>query len=258
MRFGSDANGALQVYRGDGNGNYLVAALGSPTANGTIAAGAWYGMAMQVTFNGSSGSFVLYINGSATPALNLSGLNTAPSGNNYASQVHIGNKANAAYGGSRYDDFYCLDTTGGFLNALVGTDSRIITKVPSGAGNYTNWSPVGMASNWQNVSQQPPNTSDYNANNVGGTKDSYALPSISLGTAPYAVIAQASLEKDDGATHVPSLLVRSGSTDGVGAALPALTSGYLFYQTVFQNDPATSAAWTGPGADAAQVGIEEN
>jgi hypothetical protein len=211
---------------------------------------------MQVTIaTGTSGSVLLYVNGSAVAAINSTGLNTSSDGNNYANQVSIGTQASGFT--AKYDDFYCFDSTGGFLNSLLGGDARILTKMPVSAGNYTNWTPNGLSSNFQNAAVLPPSVSDYNANNTSNTKDSYTMQSASLGVAPYFVVARASLTRDDAGTHTPSIFVRSGSTDSSGVVTPALTSSYVFYDGLFQNDPNTSSAWTGPGADNAQAGVIE-
>jgi hypothetical protein len=249
-----NSNGALQFYRG---GSQIGTAISTLTANNTIQTNVWYGLAISATINTTTGAVTLSINGAVTPAITGTGLNTQSTGNAYVSQISIGGTGNGNSVGSRYDDFYCFDGTGAFLNSALGGDARILTKMPSGAGNYTNWTPNGLGSNWQNVSQNPPSTSDYNANNVSTTKDAYAMQSASLAVAPYFVVARASLEKDDGATHTPSLFVRSSSTDSSGTVTAALTSGYLFYDAVYQNDPNTGSPWTGPAADAAQVGIIE-
>jgi hypothetical protein len=254
VTLGLNASGALQFYRGSVSGT----AIGSISANNTITAGAWYGLAMQVTIDPAAGSVQLFVNGNAVASINSTGLNTRNTANTYSNAVRIwGGVASGAGSPIKYDDFYCLDTTGGFLNALLGGDARILTKMPASAGNYSNWTPNGLGSNFQNVAVQPPNVADYNANNTATTKDSYTMQSASLGIAPYFVMARASLTRDDAGTHNPSLFVRSGATDSTGVATPTLTSSYLFYDAVFQNDPSTSAAWTGSGADNAQVGIIE-
>lgn len=248
-----NSNGALQFNRGSSSGT----AIGAITPNATVAANSWYGVAVQVVIaTGTAGSVQCYLNGNPAAIINSTNLNTSASGNNFASQVGLGGNANAAPN-CKYDDFYCFDTTGGFLNSLLGGDARILTKMPSGAGNYTNWTPTGLGANWQNAAVTPPSTADFNANNVSTTKDAYATQAASLAVAPYFMLVRASLERDDAGTHTPSIFVRSGATDSSGTVTPALTSSYLFYDAVFQNDPATSSVWTGPGADNAQVGIIE-
>lgn len=252
------SNGALQFYRGNGSNVSLSTPIGAATPNGTIQPNIWYGIIAVVTFNGSTGSVTLYLNGSSTAAIASTGLNTAPTGNAWANMVSIGTPTpNFPTGQNpRYDDFFCWDTTGSVNNAAPLTDVRIISKVPSAAGNYTNWTANGLASNWQNVSQMPPNSSDYNADNTPGTKDSYHVPSAGLTVAPLSVTVRASLWRDDAGPHTPSLMVRSGSTDGVGAALPAIGSSPAYFDTQF-NDPATSSPFTAAGADAIEIGVVE-
>jgi hypothetical protein len=249
-------NGALQFFRGSATGT----AIGPATANGTVVANTWYGLAMQVVIaTGTAGSVSLYVNGSAAAAITASSLNTSSSGNNFASQVGLGGNINAAPN-NKFDDFYCFDSTGGTLNSLPSGDSRILTKMPSAAGTYTNWTGNGNASpnNYLNAAELPPNTTDYNANNVATTKDSYTMQSASLGVSPYFVVARASMDMDDAGPHTPSLFVRSSSVDSTGVVTPALTSGtYKFYDAYFPNDPATSSAWTSTGADNAQAGVIE-
>lgn len=255
------ANGALQFWRGNGlppggGGVYNSAQIGTTTAAGTIAAATWYGILFQATINATTGSLLLYLNGGVNPLINSTGLNTRGSANSYATQSSLGNITNNITT-SKFDDYFCFDTTGSSQNTIPTVDVRIFTKLASGVGAYSNWTPTGLASNYQNVSQAPPSTSDYNANNVGGTKDSYALPAIGITSVPIFVVARASVEKDDGATHTPSLMVRNAGVDSVGTALSPITSSYLFYDTLFQNDPNTGNPWTGTGVDSAQVGIVE-
>ena len=164
---------------------------------------------------------------------------------------------NPVSGGIKYDDFYVFNSLGGSLNSLIGSDSRIVTKMPNAPGFYTNWTPNGLGANWQNVSQQPASAVDFNANNVAGTKDSYAMQTAGILAAPLFFVVRASLEKDDAGTHTPGIFVRSGSSDAAGIATAALGATYLYYDTLITNDPATGQPWGGGGADAAQAGIIE-
>ena len=253
VTLGLNSTGQLQFYRGTSGGT----AIGTLSASGSIAANAWYTIATSVTVDPSAGAVILYLNGAATPAINSTGLNTRNSSNTYANQILL--NSTIANNGSvlKYDDFYCFDTTGSYQNSLPSSTLRVLTKMPSGAGTYTNWTPNGLAANYSNAAVQPPNTSDYNSNNTATTKDSYVTQSAGLTVAPYFVVARASMRRDDAGPHTPSIFVRSSSTDSSGIVTPALSSSYIFYDAIFQTDPATSAVWTGAGADAAQVGVIE-
>jgi hypothetical protein len=247
--------GALQFFKGSA-GLGTGVAQGSPSPIGTVTIGQWYGFQMQVTFSSSAGAATLAIYGGTQSGLAVSGVNLSQSGNPYSSQVGLGPNGNTS-GPLRYDDFLCLDTTGGILNAPFGTDVRIFTKMPSSVGTYANWTPTGLGQNYQNVAVQPPSTADYNANNVPGTKDSYGMQVAGISFSPSLLLLRASLQRDDAGPHTPSLFVRSGGIDSAGVITPALTSSYAFYDAVITNDPATGAPWLSSAADAAQVGIIE-
>ena len=255
------SNGALQFWRGDGNGNLKVAQIGPTSTAGLVSPNTWYGFVADVVFSNTVGSVSLYMNGGATAVIPLTGsLNTGPSGHAYATQCSIG-PDNSSTGLMKFDDVMMLDTTGAFFNSRPTTNTRIYTKVPTGIGTYTNWTPVGLTNNWQNAAVMPPSLSDYNLSNVGAQHDSYAVPLIGLTSSPLLVLVRGSLWEDDAQTHTPSLLMRTsvadGGVDSIGAATTALTSAPLFYDTPFQNDPNTGAPWSGPNADAAQIGVVE-
>ena len=248
-----DSTGALQFFEGSGTGT----PIGTITAGNVLTPNVWYGLSITSTFSTASvGALAVYINGSATPIISLTGITNAASGNSYANQVAIGSSQNTPVA-TEYDDFYVWDTTGTTQNTRPSGEVRILTKMATAPGTYTNWTHNGLTTNWGNVAVQPPSTSDYNSNNTATTKDSYTVASAGLTTSPYFVVVRASLEKDDGASHTPSLFIRSGSVDSTGVATSALTSGYLFYDYVPTVDPSTNSFWTGTGADAAQPGVIE-
>lgn len=247
--------GQLQFYRGNGQqpgsgGQPLNTAIGSASPNGTIAANTWYGFVVQITISSSNGSIACYLNGSSTPIISATGLNTSGDGNAFTNQVSVGNVL-GNLNSWRADDAFFWDTTGTTNNSIPNTDTRIITKVPNAAGTYTNWVPTPSGNaNWQNVSQTPPNTSDYNSNDVSGTKDSYKTPVVGISMTPLCTVVRASLWENDAQTHNPSLMIRSNGTDIVGPALPTLTSSPLFYDQLF-------SGLTGPLADTCEIGIQE-
>jgi len=248
-----NATGQLQFFRGN-----FAAGVGTQTAVGTITANTWYGMMIAVTIDPAVGSVQLFLNGSTTPIINSTGLNTRATANSSVNQVALGDSSNnIGQFTILYDDFVCFDNIGAAPNALPNYDPRLFSKLATSPGNYSNWSPTGLTPNWRNAGQAPPNVSNYNANNVGGTKDSYGVPAIGLTQNPFFVLTRASLTRDDAGPHTPSLMVRSGPTDGVSAALPAIPSSYVFEDYLTTIDPNTGLVWTGPNADAAQPGIVE-
>jgi len=242
--------GALQFYRGLPSTN----PIGSATANGVITSGIWHFIEIQVTINSSTGVVKCWLDG--TLLINSTGLNTQASGNASANQVRIGDFNNAT--GMFADDFYCLDTTGSApLNAPLG-DSRIITKMPSSAGDLTNWTANGAGSNWQCVKEIPPDDdTTYVSSNTTSQRDSYTMQSASLVNTPNFVVGRYRYKKDDASMHTMSPLIKTPSgTTNVSFGSFTVASQYVFSDVQFGTDPS-GGAWTASTADAVQLGQEE-
>jgi hypothetical protein len=238
-------NGSLALYRGRGiSGTLLVTS--SP---GIITGGQWYGIEMEVTINSSTGSASVWVNG--IQVINATGLNTSGDDNAYTNQIGIGDFNNVFGSGVYMDDFRVWDATGSTQNAPLGVDSQLVTKLPSGAGASTGWTPNGAAANWQCVDDNPPDgDTTYVSSSAASTADAYAMPSAGFTAAPYMVVAR-SYVRNAGGSPTMQIGVSSSGTTGGGTAF-APTGSYAFADTCIALDPHTSAAWTAAGADAAQ------
>lgn len=246
------ASGGFQFFRGGAN-NAAGTAVGSPSAGGLLTSNSWYFIEWDITIDPSAGVAKLYLNGNPTPIINSTGLNTRNTANSFANQFQMV-KQNVA-GFWLFDDLYLFDDQGTYCNAILG-DQRIITKVPTGAGGLTQWTPNGAGANWQCVDEIPPNDdTDYVSSNTAGNRDAYAVPTSGITAAPNFFVVKNRARKDDAATRVMKGLVRSSSAVAVGGGI-TLGSNYTNYRTLFENDPNTSAHWTGANADAAQIGEE--
>jgi len=245
--------GALVLHQG------LFSAVQAQTGPGLFSAGLWYGLEVEVTVAASGGgSAVVWVNG--IRAMNVSGINTQASANAYANQVLIGDISDDGLVNTMMDDFRIWDNTGSTQNAALGNsgqDSRIVIKLPSGAGSSAAFTPNGAAANWQCVDDNPPDgDTTYVSGSSSGLIDDYAMPSAGLSTAPAMVVARSMVRKDDGATRTLEIGVKSGSSYSYGAGVN-LGSSYAFIDSCIPLDPATSAAWTAAGADAAHHAKQE-
>ena len=61
--------------------------------------------------------------------------------------------------------------------------------------------------------------------------------------------------KDDAATREVRSRIRSGAATADGATR-TLTSSYLYYQDVFEQDPDAAGPWTGATVGAMEIGVE--
>jgi hypothetical protein len=237
------------------SGVIALASLGIQvsTGPGLFSSGVWFNLELQVTGGAGTGTALLYING--FEVINATGLNTA-NGSTVVNQVSIGDQQNRT-GAMRCDDFRVWDNTGTTQNAALGTDSRIITKLPSSAGASTQLTPNGAAANWQCVDDNPPDgDTTYVSGASSGLVDAYGMPSAGLTAAPAMTVARAYARKDDGATRTFELGVESSGSYGYGGT-ETLASSYAYFDSCIPNDPHTGSPPTAAAADAFQFATQE-
>jgi hypothetical protein len=235
------AAGALAIYSG--------ATIEASTGVGLITTNTWYGIELSVTVSTAGGTATVWVNG--TQVINVTGIRTQQSANAYGNQIGWGDIGVTGLSGY-ITDLRVWDNTGATQNAPLGTDSRMITKMASGAGAVTQFTPNGAAANWQCTDEVPPDDdTTYVSNSTAGNADAYAMPIAGFTVAPAMVVARSRARKDDGATRALEIGVDSSGSIAVGSPV-TMGSSYAWLDTCIALDPHTSAAWTAAGADAAQ------
>jgi len=247
--------GALLVYRGNPQGGGTLLGQTSP---GLVTAGVWYFIDITATIaTGTGGACSVYLStpkgGSAV--LTISSVNTSSTGNAYANQVLIGSTANSG-NALRFDDFHAHDASGSAPNAVLGEGSRIYTKLPNGAGAFTNWTPNGAAANWQCVDETPPDDNTTYVSSTTTVEDNYAVGTAGFTGSVNGLVRRSRISKNDAAAHTFQAGVRSGGVDQLGTAV-TVPSSFAYFDVFSATDPNTSAAWTASGADAASLSIYE-
>lgn len=249
-------SGALQFYNGGSGGTSAIGAASSPGLIG-LAGGPGHGIEVQVTINSSTGSVQAWLDG--VSVIHSTGINTQQSGNAYANQAQLGGVSGATGNNNEgfYTDYFRVwDGTGSTQNAALGTDRQPVTKMPSGTGTNTNWTPTGFTHNYQCVSVIPPSGSDFVSAAGTNVIDDYSMPSAGITNAPSMVVAQSYYEKTDSNTRTYTNGVLSSGSSGVGNTFTANGS-LTWVQNCIATDPATGIAWTAGGADAAHFLHEE-
>lgn len=242
-----DTSGRLVVYRGAAGSGTLLA-----TSLSVIAASSWAYVEVKVVF-GNTGSYEVRVNGTAV--LSATGVDTTMTANNTASGIGFG----YAFGnGSLWsalnykDDLYVCDGTGSVNNDFLG-DCRVDALYPNADGTYAAFTCSTGTSHFALVDEATPNTTDYVSAGVVGNKDSYAFTDLATAATVFGVqVCNAALKDDVGSRSVANL-VRSGTTDAISTGVPLSTS-LLYYCSIHELDPATGAAWTQAGVNAAQFG----
>lgn len=239
-------NGVLNFYRGASA--VLLGTTGAPA----MAQGLWYYVEAKVTIHDTTGAFDVHISGVSR----VSGTNVNTRGgtaNNYANTIAFSSSG----GNTPLDDIYLCDGAGALNNDFLG-DSRVETQMPSGAGASTQFTP-SAGSNYQCVDEVPaPNgDTDYVSSSNVGDQDFYAIPALptTVGTVR-GVQVSAYARKDDAGARSLSVEIRASDGTVVQYSAQPLLTSYAFYLGApRETDPATGAAWTIAGVNAAQPGI---
>jgi hypothetical protein len=230
---------------------------GTLLATGTTAlvADTWYYLQFKATIADaiSADSCILKI-GSVTEINLAAGTDTRATSNLGANRVALWH--GAAPVSLRFDDVYVLDGTGSApYNDFLG-DVRVETLWANGAGTHTDWTPSAGA-NYQCVDETQQNgDTDYVSTATVGDIDTYNFGPLS--TTPPAIFAVQTVithRKDDAGSPTIAPYLKAGSTNHEGTAVAVLDS-YSMTVEIFEQDPATSAAWTPSAVNALEAGVK--
>lgn len=156
-----------------------------------------------------------------------------------------------------YDDVYICDNTGDYNTGFI-EDGEILTLLPNGAGDETQLSLFGAATNWEAVSEVPfDGDTSYVFGNVAGTQDLYTIDTMATGVTFVipGIMVNTVARKDGPDTVGVRGLVKSSGNVGTGTGIDVTTS-YLTYQQVFEKEPVTNADWNETLINTLQMGVE--
>lgn len=245
--------GALQMFlscRGDGRLDVCVgteSTVLASTAIGHIVAGVGHYYELGGVIHNTAGTYEVREGGNPTPILSGTSVNTRGTGNNYYNKFNIGGSETGYF----VDPYF---STWGFLGNIETNTYR-----PNATGDSQDWTRTGGSTDYGavgDVALNDGNTSylvrlTSSGDSLFGVEDSAVSGSIIAVTVNLVT-------KQDGSSPTISTLCKSGGVTVVGTpATPLLQvpdSEYRNYQAVYLNDPATGAAWTLSGFNAAQFG----
>lgn len=231
--------GELQIRTGARTGTVRAT---SPVA---LVATAWQHIEIKVSISATVGACEIRVNG--VTVLNASNINTDAAAGGVTSNVEIGH-SNASAVIMFVDDIFAWDTAGSFNNSFIG-DKRVYALYPNADTSVADWVPDTGAVGYSRINETTPvdssyvqadtvgDVSEYNFDNLGATVSSIA-----------AVQLNPRMLKTDAGVNTVQAAIVSGASSASGAAR-ALTTAATYYFDVFEQDPATSTAWTRTGVN---------
>ena len=226
----------------------VIDSTGATIATGTtiVPVQRWFYVEIKLIVGGS-GHATVHLNGAAEIASSV--------GNFASGGIEQLRFENHSLGGNTHiDDVVVLDTTGSSpQNDFIG-DVRVETLFPVADGTHTAWTPDTGTAHYPRVNEHLiDGDASYVKDATPGDKDSYLMDTFLSGTI-YSAQLNIGARKGEAALRQLKPLIRQAGTDHVGD-LATLSTDYLFYSWLLDNDP-TGSAWTAATINADEFGQE--
>lgn len=213
----------------------------------------WTYVEVKLVCNDTTGAITVRFNG--TQVLALTGIDTSWNSTALTRFAMAGSGGGSAMRWD-VDDLVLMDTNGSYNNDFLG-DVTITAIYPSGAGATTGWTP-SAGSNYDCCNEAQVNDdTDYVSTAVLTTKDTYAFTDAPAGADIRAVQLCIAARKGTEGPGQLTPVVRSSSTDYDQTAQGIGSTSYSYLRTVVETDPATAAAWSESGFNAAEFGFKK-
>ena len=249
--FRVNTNGTISAMCGNAGASVVLG-----TTSTALQVGVWAYVEIKALIDPSAGTVDIRING--VSGLSLTGQNTRTSANSGWTNCGFGYFTQTGAGTitADFDDLVVMDSSGSFNNAFIG-DVTVSVLNPNGAGNSTDWTP-SAGSNYTCVDEDVVNDdTDYVSSSTLNAKDLYAMEDCAAGADIRAVQVVTAMRKGTEGPGKIKHVIRSNSTDYDSAEMGLGGTAYSFNRTIWETDPATAAAWTESGWNAAQVGVKK-
>jgi hypothetical protein len=235
----------FSVYRG-------ATVLGTGTS--VVSTGSWYYVEFLATISSSVGVAHLKVNG--IDQVNLSGANTQVSANAYGNTVALrGPAVSSLTGAFQIDDMYICDGAGTVNNTFLG-DMKVEAVNVIDSGDFAQWTcNVPNVPNFE--AAQVLNDGIFVASNTVGQEDTYLCSKLNFITSNIAGVQSIYWSRNtDSTQHSIAPVARISVTDYTASPLTITDTAIKAYQTIWENDPSTSAPWSIMGVDSTQFGMQ--
>lgn len=241
-------NGVIRLYRGGGGGALLA----------TSYAGAYryeedFYLEIGGTVSNTAGAVEVRVN--TVPVISVISQDTQTSANAYFDALQVTARVisiSSTFVAS-IDDHYMNDDAGAVNNTFAG-NVRVKTQFAAGAGSVTTWSPTGAATNWQAALNTVLDDTAYNASNVAGNEDLYALESILGPQAVHGVQLRSGLRQTDATQRTARNRLKVSGVETDSGVDHYLNQTFTYYTDVIELNPSTGLGMTGTQLNAGQAG----
>lgn len=248
-------NNTIQVRRGSGG---IVYALGY--AYDVLRPGRWYYIEVRAVIDNASGEVEIKVNGKQV--LNLSGIDTQIGATSQLTHIKLwgaqGHGGDVIEQNQMFDDLYIVDTSGADNNTFLGP-GKAEALYPDAEGDNIQWTPSTGTDNSANVDENPRNDdTDYNESGVTGNYDLLTAGNLATITGNVKGVQLNTDARVTNATPIDLINKIKSSTTEDEAVAQAVSdsSNYTTFYDVWEQDPATSTAWTVSGVNGIQIGYE--
>lgn len=240
-------DGYIKVFRGDYNGTQVAV-----TDDPVVTLSTWHYLEVKMYFHNSAGYVIVKIDGDEV--INETGLDLIYQTTETVEFIEFWSNYNAV---AYWDDIYCCDDSGTKNNDWLG-QCQVKTLSPSSAGNYSQFTPSGEASNYLCVDDIGGVDGDttYVGSNVAGEIDTYDFDDLAItGGQVFAVGVQPCVRLDEGGQRTYKAMVRIGSTDYPCSGEKLAMLEYRSNMWYMEDSPA-GGDWTEAGVNEAEFGVK--
>lgn len=222
----------------------------------TASTSSWFYLEVKATLDDTAGQIEIRVNGAVV--FTFTGDTRNGGTDTQWTQVGFGDSSgsNGDIGECLIDDVYIFSASS-FAGLTYVGEIQVKALPANAAGTYTGLTPQGSATNYQNVDEFPPSTTDYNYSTVAGTKDTYGVADITLNPGDRIVAVQSSAVVstiNPGAGNA-RMITRTEGTD-YNSASTAVSAAARTVSQMFETNPNTSTPWTQSQVNAIEVGVE--
>lgn len=152
----------------------------------------------------------------------------------------------------RWDDRYILDNSGGSNTNYLG-NVKVNTQMTIAAGDLTEMSVFGAASNWDAVNETVLTDVEYVYSGTMGTRDLYTMDPNVAAQNIFGVQVVGAHRQDDSTQLKSNLLLKTGGTLYAGQD-NFLAQNYHYYRDMWELNPHTGVGWVSADLNAIQSG----